>query len=293
MDNKIENDPFSQNDSILASALSEKVKYLSDLNDSIKNGNDLKVYELMDPNRFATEVKGEQPDQPETNFFGLAADLKAQLSHHLSDKLIDYLGTTYPFFYYHEYDLGKFNIYFGNWWDHRMFGELDTINVRFNFAEDEYNTLAKSFELEAQNKRVNDDQMRELGQKNEKLTQLIEDQTKRDQRKEEIRKQIKENEEKSPMPWEAGKVKEEHQQLQNDLLELTNIDEQASGARSEIKKNENQILALSKEETIYNLEKQNIRASFGSFEAFIENNNNLYAKYLQSLSKESQVTDGE
>lgn len=293
MDNKIENDPFSQNDSILASALSEKVKYLSDLNDSIKNGNDLKVYELMDPSRFATEVKGEQPDQPETNFFGLAADLKAQLSHHLSDKLIDYLGTTYPFFYYHEYDLGKFNIYFGNWWDHRMFGELDTINVRFNFAEDEYNTLAKSFELEAQNKRVNDDQMRELGQKNEKLTQLIEDQTKRDQRKEEIRKQIKENEEKSPMPWEAGKVKEEHQQLQNDLLELTNIDEQASGARSEIKKNENQILALSKEETIYNLEKQNIRASFGSFEAFIENNNNLYAKYLQSLSKESQVTDGE
>lgn len=293
MDNKIENDPFSQNDSILASALSEKVKYLSDLNDSIKNGNDLKVYELMDPNRFATEVKGEQPDQPETNFFGLAADLKAQLSHHLSDKLIDYLGTTYPFFYYHEYDLGKFNIYFGNWWEHRMFGELDTINVRFNFAEDEYNTLAKSFELEAQNKRVNDDQMRELGQKNEKLTQLIEDQTKRDQRKEEIRKQIKENEEKSPMPWEAGKVKEEHQQLQNALLELTNIDEQASGARSEIKKNENQILALSKEETIYNLEKQNIRASFGSFEAFIENNNNLYAKYLQSLSKESQVTDGE
>ena len=293
MDNKIENDPFSQNDSILASALSEKVKYLSDLNDSIKNGNDLKVYELMDPNRFATEVKGEQPDQPETNFFGLAADLKAQLSHHLSDKLIDYLGTTYPFFYYHEYDLGKFNIYFGNWWDHRMFGELDTINVRFNFAEDEYNTLAKSFELEAQNKRVNDDQMRELGQKNEKLTQLIEDQTKRDQRKEEIRKQIKENEEKSPMPWEAGKVKEEHQQLSDALLELTNIDEQASNSRPKIKANENKILALSKEETILNLEKQNIRASFGSFDAFNENNRNLYAKYIQNLAEESQVSDGE
>lgn len=55
----------------------------------------------------------------------------------------------------------------------------------------------------------------------------------------------------------------------------------------------NQILALSKEETIYNLEKQNIRASFGSFEAFIDNNNHLYAKYLQSLSKETQVSDGE
>lgn len=41
-----------------------------------QNGNDLKVYELMDPNRFATEVKGEQPEQPKPNFFGLAADLK-------------------------------------------------------------------------------------------------------------------------------------------------------------------------------------------------------------------------
>lgn len=293
MDRKTEEDQFSQNDTILSSALKQKMDYLNDLNESITKGDDLKIYELIDPNRYATEANGETLSEAKPDHFSLAADLNAQLSHHLSNKLIDYLGKTYPFFYYHEYELGKFHIYFGNWWDHRMFGDLDPINVRFNFSEEEYQILAKSFQLELENSRVNDAEMRQLGEENEKLTQLIEDQDKRDRRKEEIRKQLKENEEKSPMPWEAGKVKEEHQQLSDALLELTNIDEQASNSRPKIKANENKILALSKEETILNLEKQNIRASFGSFDAFNENNRNLYAKYIQNLAEESQVSDGE
>ncbi|MBU9789609.1 hypothetical protein KTE19_10235 [Lentilactobacillus sp. IMAU92037] len=293
MDRKTEENQFSQNDTILSSALKQKMDYLNDLNESITKGDDLKIYELIDPNRYATEANGETLSEAKPDHFSLAADLNAQLSHHLSNKLIDYLGKTYPFFYYHEYELGKFHIYFGNWWDHRMFGDLDPINVRFNFSEEEYQILAKSFQLELENSRVNDAEMRQLGEENEKLTQLIEDQDKRDRRKEEIRKQLKENEEKSPMPWEAGKVKEEHQQLSDALLELTNIDEQASNSRPKIKANENKILALSKEETILNLEKQNIRASFGSFDAFNENNRNLYAKYIQNLAEESQVSDGE
>ncbi|KRL23485.1 hypothetical protein [Lentilactobacillus kisonensis] len=293
MDRKTEEDQFSQNDTVLSSALSQKMTYLNDLNESIIKGNDLKIYELIDPNRYATEAKGEELTEAKPDHYSLAADLNAQLSHHLSDKLITYLGKTYPFFYYHEYELGKFHIYFGNWWDHRMFGDLDPINVRFNFSEEEYNVLAQSFQLELENKRVNDDEMRQLGEENEKLTQLIGDQDKRDHQKETIRKQLKENEEKSPMPWEAGKVKEEHQRLNDALLELTNIDEQAANGRPKIKQNENKILALSKEETILNLEKQNIRASFGSFDAFNNNNDHLYANYLESLAEESQVSDGE
>ncbi|WP_243673920.1 hypothetical protein [Lentilactobacillus kisonensis] len=198
MDRKTEEDQFSQNDTVLSSALSQKMTYLNDLNESIIKGNDLKIYELIDPNRYATEAKGEELTEAKPDHYSLAADLNAQLSHHLSDKLITYLGKTYPFFYYHEYELGKFHIYFGNWWDHRMFGDLDPINVRFNFSEEEYNVLAQSFQLELENKRVNDDEMRQLGEENEKLTQLIGDQDKRDHQKETIRKQLKENEEKSP-----------------------------------------------------------------------------------------------
>lgn len=293
MERQMETDQFSQNDTLLSSALNEKMQYLNDLNDSVKNGDDLQIYQLMDPNRYANELATEETEKSQTDHFGLASDLTAQLSHHLSNKLIDYLGATYPFFYYHEYELGKFHIYFGNWWDHRMFGELDPINVRFNFDDNEYQMLSKSFQLEAENRRVNDDTMQKLGDENERITKLIGEQDQRDKRKEEIREQLKENQEKSPMPWEAGKVKEERQRLNDEMLKLTQIDEEATGGRPTIKENENKILALSKEETILSLEKQNIRATFGSFDAFIENNNNLYTKYLQSLSKESQVSDGE
>ncbi len=294
MERQMETDQFSQNDTLLSKALKEKVQYLNDLNDSVKNGDDLRIYQLMDPNRYANELATDQATgDAQVDYFGLASDLTAELSHHLSNKLIDYLGVTYPFFYYHEYELGKFQVYFGNWWDHRMFGELDPINIRFNFDDNEYHILAQSFQLEAENRRVNDAAMQKLGDENERITKLINEQDQRDRRKEEIRQQLKENQEKSPMPWEAGKVKEERQRLNDEMLKLTQVDEEAASGRSTIKQNENKILALSKEETILSLEKQNIRATFGSFEAFIENNNQLYVKYLQNLAQESQVSDGE
>lgn len=282
MDMNEQNDQFSQNDSILSSAIDHKLDYLNQLNESIKSGDDLKLYQLIDANRYNQEFKGETAD-PQPQDFTLVSDLDAELSHHLSNQLINYLGDTYPFFYYHEYELGKFNIYFGNWWDHRLFGELDALNVEFHFAEGEYNKLAQSFELELQNKRVNDDEMKRLADENERLGQLMDNQTQRDQQKDEIRAQIKENEDKSPMPWEAAKVREEREKLNQSMLELTQIDEEANGARQTIKENEAKILSLSKDETILNLEKQNIRATFGSFEEFNQNNQQLYTKYLAFL----------
>ncbi|WP_283678229.1 hypothetical protein [Lentilactobacillus sp. Marseille-Q4993] len=292
MDMNETNDQFGQNDSILSKAVDQKVDYLNQLNESINNGDDLKIYELIDKNRYLTEFM-KQEESMEPDYFNLVSDLHDELSHHLSNRLIDYLGKTYPFFYYHEYQLGQFKIYFGNWWDHRMLGELDSINVKFMFDEDEFNRLADSFKLELDNRRVNDATMKSLADENENLTQLLEQQDQRDAQKDELRQKLQENEEKSPMPWEAAKIKEEKERLNSQLLELTNLDEKAAGGRQQIKENENKILALSKEETILTLEKQNIRSTFGSFEAFNDNNAHLYEKYLEYLQNESQVSDHE
>ena len=85
------------------------------------------------------------------------------------------------------------------------------------------------------------------------------------------------------MPWESSKVKESKQRLIEELSELTEIDEKASGAYRQIRENEEKVLALSKEDTLIGYEKQSIIAKFGSFENFEAHNAALYRNYIADL----------
>ncbi|MGO3118555.1 MAG: exonuclease SbcC, partial [Levilactobacillus brevis] len=204
--------------------------------------------------------------------------------------LIDYLGHIYPFFYYEEYTTGLFHIYFGNWWDRRLFGDLDVINVQFQFDETEYQKLRDSFALEAQNQRLNTAKIESISAQSEELQQLVNAQTQRDNQKAELREQLKENSSKSSMPWDSGKLKEERQAIIDQLTKLADEDERALNAHKTIKENDDRILVLSKEDTILNYEKQSIRDAFDDFEHFEAHNASLYADYINSLIGKSEVT---
>lgn len=292
------NDQFEQNDSQLASALTGKVDYLTDLQNSIKDGNDLHVYQLINHNKYNQQLDVE-PDLNDnaTYDFSLAQNLTPELSHHLSYKLIDYLGETYPFFYYHEYELGQFDVYFGNWWDHRLFGKLDVINVAFEFDEEEYDKLAQSFNLEAEGKRVNEAAMQRLAAENDHLTNLVVEQPDRNKQRAKLQGQMQEIEGRSAMPWESAKQKEEKQVLEEQLAEIDNLDNQANDANKKIKSNENEILKLSKEETILGFERQSIKQIFGTFAEFNDSTRTLYKNYLLSFlgndAAEKQVSDND
>jgi len=210
----------------------------------------------------------------------------------LSDNLIDYLGHIYPFFYYEEFTTGMFHIYFGNWWDRRLFGDLDVINVRFEFDKTEYQKLRDSFGLEGQGQRLNTSKIEAISAESEKLQELVDAQTTRDNEKTKLRDQLKENSGKSSMPWESGKVKGERQDIIDQLTQLADEDEKALNAHKLIKENDDKILVLSKEDTILNYEKQSIRDAFDDFEHFEAHNASLYADYLNSLlgKSEGEVT---
>lgn len=286
-------DQFGQNGSVLKASLNGKLEYLNDLQNSIESGNDLHVYQLINNQRYLDQFSGDDiaSSSTEAYDFSLAEDLTAELSHHLSYKLIDFLGKEYPFFYYHEYELGQFDIYFGNWWDHRLFGKLDVINVAFEFNEEEYDKLAQSFRLEANNQQVNAPQMHHLADDTERLNQLVAEQDQRDAQKRQLQDQLRDYDNKSAMPWESARVKEEKQELENQLQSLLNLDQQAADASKQIKKNETEILKLSKEETILGFERQSIKQIFGSFEDFTKSNDQLYQKYLRSLGDNTDEKD--
>lgn len=271
-----------QTQATLAGALANKIKYLQTLEEAIANKDDRLVYQLIDGGRYAKEitrarhVSGDENEQ-------LIYDVHPEISDFLSHKLIAYLREIYPFFYFEETAVGQFQIYFGNWWGRRVFGKLDVLNVKFIFDEGEYGKLTRAFALEAENKRLNSDKIKQISEESDRLQALIDDQDKRDAKKEELREEMKRTNQERSGFWKAAEQKEAKQRLVEELTELAELDEKANRAYKQIRENEEKVLALSKEDTLIGYEKQSIVAKFGSFEMFEDKVASLYRDYIADL----------
>lgn len=281
----------------VAAAINErivnKIDFLQQFKAAVADHQDRRIYQLLDNQRYAKEIEHREQQANNQSVMSLVDDLVDQLSHYLSVKLIDYLGKAYPFFYYEEYQTGHYRVYFGNWWDRREFGELDVLNVRFLFNQEEYAKLQKSFELVHDNKRFNSDKIDQISQKNDRLQDLIDHQREREEQRTKLQDQLKEVSSHSGI-WESSKNKESRQNIVDALQKLESEEQESRTAAQTIKDNEQVVLSLSKENTILSYEQKSIIDTFGSFEDFELANRNLYASYLASLTDEKQVnTDGE
>ncbi len=279
---------------IINQRIAEKVSFLRQVDEAVKDHHDKKIYQLLDNQRYAKEIEHREQQPNNQSVMSLVDDITNYLSNFLSIKLIDYLGKKYPFFYYEEYETGHYRIYFGNWWDRREFGELDVLNVRFLFNDDEYDKLKKTFELSRDNKRYNSDKIDKISAENDRLQDLIDHQREREEQRTKLQEQLKDVSSRSGI-WESTKNKESRQSLVDALQKLEDEEEESRTAAQTIKDNEQVVLSLSKENTILSYEQKSILDTFGSFEDFELANRNLYANYIKSLSddQEKQVTDDE
>ncbi|CAM3106649.1 exonuclease SbcC [Lactiplantibacillus plajomi] len=277
---------------VLTDRLQQKLDYVTTLRQAITAGDDRLIYELIDGDHYHQALLNEEPDSTRNAQVDLITDVHPAISHYLSTKLIDYLAREYPFFYYEETHLGEFQIYFGNWWDRRRFGKLNVLKVAFEFDSDEFNKLQQTFALAATHKRFNTDQIQKISAASDQLQKLIDAQSDRDDQKDTLRKQLKENGQRNSL-FDSGRIKEERQQIIDQLTKLADQDEQANNAHAAMKDNEAKILTLSKEDTILAYEKQAIENAFKSFENFNERNRSLYVDYLTTLIGKAQVADDE
>lgn len=156
--------------------------------------------------------------------------------------------------------------YFGNWWDRREFGELDVLNVRFIFDETEYEKLSTSLLYLKKVNVIIPPKLIQISEENDHLQDLIDSQATREAKKNENSRRIKEVNNKNGMPWESGKQKEARQELIDQLSDLEDQDDQARGAKKQIKDNEAKVLVLSKENTILSYEQKSIIDTFKNFE---------------------------
>lgn len=262
--------------------IATKIKYLQELETAVDHHDDCKVYQLLDNQRYAAEIEHREQQPNEQGVMNLVDDLADQLSNFLSANLIQYLGKAYPFFYYEEYQTGHYRIYFGNWWDRRRFGELDVLNIRFAFDQEEYQKLARAFELSKQNKRYNSDRIEQISSENDRLQKLIDNRQEREQKRAELQSQLKDASAHSGL-FESNKNREARQIIVEQISKLEDEEQESRTAADTIKENERVVLDLSKENTILSYEQKSIADTFGTFEDFELANRNLYASYLKSL----------
>lgn len=262
--------------------IAAKIKYLQELETAVEHHDDCKVYQLLDNQRYAAEIEHREQQPNEQGVMNLVDDLADQLSNFLSANLIQYLGKAYPFFYYEEYQTGHYRIYFGNWWDRRRFGELDVLNIRFAFDQEEYQKLARAFELSKQNKRYNSDRIEQISSENDRLQKLIDSRLEREQKRAALQEQLKDASSRSGL-FESNKNCEARQVIVEQISKLEDEEQESRTAADTIKENERVVLDLSKENTILSYEQKSIIDTFGTFEDFELANRNLYASYLNSL----------
>ena len=148
----------------LSNSLISKIEYLKVLNDAIDEQDDRLVYQLIDGQRYSKEILKAKHSVADIENESLILDVHDKISAFLSKKLITYLREMYPFFYFEEIGVGRFQFYFGNWWGRRLFGELDVLNVEFKFNAEEYEKLSRAFELEVENKRYNTDEINKISE---------------------------------------------------------------------------------------------------------------------------------
>lgn len=270
-----------------------KISYLQDLKQAVANHSDAEIYQLLDSQRYAKEIEHRESQPNDKTVVNLVNDVADQLSNYLSHNLIDYLGHVYPFFYYEEYQTGHFRIYFGNWWDRREFGELDVINIRFAFNADEFDKLKKSFELSRSHKRINSARIDKLSAENDHLQDLLDSSEEREQQLSQVSAQLSDINSRSGL-FESSKNKETREELNKQLEKLESEQEEARHAAKIIKANNEDVLQLSKENTIMSYEMKSIIDSFGTFDDFQLANRNLYADYLKHLASDrSEVLDND
>lgn len=268
------------NDTKLTKALTTKIAYLTNLQKSLSKHNDLWIYKLLNISKYYRVIK-KRSYEDKDNCPALVVDLLPQLRHYLSHRLIKYLKKNYPFFYYREDHLGHYQVYFGDWWGHKCFGNLDVVNVKFNFNSSEYQKLQHAFN--GPNSKANFHKIVKIKKQNDQLNRLIKTQAKRTNSESELKSDLKVSKSQAKLPWNIKRIENEQDLMTKKLKKLNQFDKKANDARGQIQHNQQRILEISKEYTVINFEMQSIKKYFGSLTKFDKNNKRLYYNYLSFL----------
>ncbi|MGY3742483.1 hydrolase [Leuconostoc inhae] len=267
----------------LVNQLERKISYLRDLQSAIKNNQISQVYQLLDPHKLNDNVKKISSEVSMVQLEYLIADIKKDIAAFLAPELINYVVTNFNFLTLAPVaeDATNYNVYLGDWWDHRQVGTLNVLSVMMTSDDTIFSELIETAKL-PEGKTINATKIQELREVITGLESFLADNTKRSLELQVIEDQLSEiSANKSGLFGRSDKVTREALEKKQELLIATQ--KRVPEVEEKLSKQQEDLLTFEKEDALRQLELQAILAHYVDVPEFSAALQNIYVSYMTKL----------
>jgi hypothetical protein len=269
----------------LVNRLERKISYLSDLQSAIKNNQISQVYQLLDPHKFNDNLQKILSETSVAQLDSLVADIKKDIAAFLAPELINYVVTNFDFLTLEPVadDTTLYDVYIGDWWDHRQLGTLNVLTVVLTSDDSITSELIETAKL-SDEETLNATKIQEVKKVITGLESFLVDNTKRSLELQVIEDQLAEiSANKSGLFGRSDKVTREALEKKQELLIATQ--KRMPEVEEKLNKQQAYLLRFEKEDALRQLELQAISAHYVGVPTFITELQHIYVSYMTKLDQ--------
>jgi len=269
----------------LVNRLERKISYLSDLQSAIKNNQISQVYQLLDPHKFNDNLQKILSETSVAQLDSLVADIKKDIAAFLAPELINYVVTNFDFLTLEPVadDATLYDVYIGDWWDHRQLGTLNVLTVVLTSDDSITSELIETAKL-SDEETLNATKIQEVKKVITGLESFLADNTKRSLELQVIEDQLAEiSANKSGLFGRSDKVTREALEKKQELLIATQ--KRMPEVEEKLNKQQAYLLRFEKEDALRQLELQAISAYYVDVPTFITELQHIYVSYMTKLDQ--------
>ncbi|MBZ6008046.1 hydrolase [Leuconostoc gelidum subsp. aenigmaticum] len=269
----------------LVNQLERKISYLRDLQSAIKNNQISQVYQLLDPHKFNDRFQKMSSDPSMAQIDGLVADIKKDIAAFLAPELINYVVINFDFLTLEPVadDATLYDVYIGDWWDHRQLGTLNVLTVMLTSDDSITSELIETAKL-SEEETINTTKIQEVKKVMTGLESFLADNTKRSLELQVIEDQLVEiSTNKSGLFGRSDKVTREALEKKQELLIATQ--KRIPEVEKKLSNQQDYLLVFEKEDALRQLELQSILAHYVDMPTFITELQHIYVSYMTKLDQ--------
>lgn len=269
----------------LVNQLDKKILYLKQLQLAINSNESLQVYQLLDSKRYEEVVLKNNNSIIDKQETLLISDIKQDIASYLAPEFLQFLMNKFDYLTYEAVadEPESYLIYIGDWWQHRQLGTLNILSATVTLDNDLISELIATAEL-PKGETLNRQKISEVTQIITGLKTFLSDDTKRSLELKIIEDQLEEIKvNKSGLFGRINKTTQEELIKKRDLLTATQT--RVPEVQRKLIDQQEERLALEKEDTLRHLELQAVLKQYDDITDFTEQLDNIYVMYMTYLGQ--------